>query len=120
MATAPSHPVVHLELHTGDMVAACAFYARLCGWRPERVECGESSYLAMAMGGGMDAGVVECNTTRPTWLPYVEVGHIGQATERARTLGAAVLLEPREGPVGWRSIIDSPTAGEIAFWQPKR
>jgi hypothetical protein len=31
-----------------------------------------------------------------------------------------VLLEPREGPAGWRSVVSAPQAGEIAFWQPKR
>jgi predicted enzyme related to lactoylglutathione lyase len=41
-------------------------------------------------------------------------------TDRARRLGASVLLEPREGPVGWRSVVATPEAGEIAFWQPKR
>jgi hypothetical protein len=28
-------------------------------------------------------------------------------------------MEPREGPAGWRSVVATPTAGEIAFWQPK-
>ena len=45
---------------------------------------------------------------------------IAQATDRARDLGAAVLLEAREGPAGWRSVVATPAAGEIAFWQPKR
>ena len=45
---------------------------------------------------------------------------IASATERARELGADVLLEPREGPAGWRSVVSAPAAGEIAFWQPKR
>jgi hypothetical protein len=30
-----------------------------------------------------------------------------------------VLLEPREGPAGWRSVVSTPAGGEIAFWQPK-
>ena len=30
-----------------------------------------------------------------------------------------VLLEPREGPAGWRSVVATPEGGEIAFWQPK-
>ena len=34
-------------------------------------------------------------------------------------LGAAVLLEPREGPAGWRSVVAIPAAGEIAFWEAK-
>ena len=40
--------------------------------------------------------------------------------EAMSRLGAAVLLEPREGPAGWRSVVAAPAAGEIAFWQPKR
>jgi hypothetical protein len=31
-----------------------------------------------------------------------------------------VLLAPREGPAGWRSVVRTPAGGEIAFWQPKR
>jgi predicted enzyme related to lactoylglutathione lyase len=54
------------------------------------------------------------------WLPYVEVPEIVAATERARRLGATVLLAPREGPAGWRSVVRAPAAGELAFWQPKR
>jgi predicted enzyme related to lactoylglutathione lyase len=62
---------------------------------------------------------VECETPRPLWLPYVEVAEISGATEQARELGAGVLLEPREGPAGWRSVVATPAGGEIAFWQSK-
>jgi predicted enzyme related to lactoylglutathione lyase len=113
------HPVVHLELHTGDLPRACAFYADLFGWRQERVEAGSGTYLALEMGDGLGGGVVECPTQRPLWLPYVEVAAIGDATARARGLGARVLLEPREGPAGWRSVVLAPAGGEVAFWQPK-
>jgi predicted enzyme related to lactoylglutathione lyase len=113
-------PVVHLELHTGDQVGASAFYARLLQWRPElvRAACG-SSYLALDTGAGPGGGIVECTTRRPLWLPYVEVERIEDATERACRLGAAVLLAPREGPSGWRSVVSSPEAGEVALWESK-
>jgi predicted enzyme related to lactoylglutathione lyase len=113
-------PVVHLELHTGDLPQAQALYERLCGWRAERVHAGRGSYLALELGGGFGGGIVECETRRPVWLPYVQVAGVGEATERARELGASVLLEPREGPAGWRSVVAAPAGGEIAFWQPKR
>ena len=113
-------PVVHLELHTGDQAAASAFYARLLRWRPELVEARCGSYLALELGCGLGGGIVECATERPLWLPYVEVDQIDEQTERARQLGARVLLEPREGPAGWRSVVSTPEAGQIAFWQPKR
>jgi len=111
--------VVHLELHTGDLSQASAFYAQVCGWRPERIETGHGAYEWLGLGRAMCGGIVECDCRRPLWLPYVEVERIDAATERARTLGASVLLAPREGPVGWRSVVASPAGGEIAFWQPK-
>jgi predicted enzyme related to lactoylglutathione lyase len=120
MAPPSFNPVVHLELHTGDLSRARSYYARLCGWRPELIEAAGGSYLGLETGGRVSGGIVECNTTRPLWLPYVEVTAVAAATERARELGAAVLLEPREGPAGWRSVVAAPATGEIAFWQPKR
>jgi predicted enzyme related to lactoylglutathione lyase len=120
MMRPPSNPVVHLELHTGDLAQARALYSELCGWRPESLDSAHGSYLALEMGRRLGGGIVECPTERPLWLPYVEVPHIELATERAQTLGARVLLDPREGPAGWRSVVATPAGGEIAFWQAKR
>jgi predicted enzyme related to lactoylglutathione lyase len=120
MAPASSKPVVHLELHTPDLPEAQALYAQLCGWRAQRIDAAQGSYLALQLGGGFGGGIVECETRRPLWLPYVEVNEIGEATERARTLGASVRLEPREGPAGWRSVVATSAGGELAFWQPKQ
>jgi predicted enzyme related to lactoylglutathione lyase len=111
--------VVHLELHTGDLPGATAFYSRLLRWRPERVDVACGSYLALELGGGFGGGIVECGVRRPLWLPYVEVDRVDEFTDRASKLGASVLLDPREGPAGWRSVVATPEGGEIAFWQPK-
>jgi hypothetical protein len=112
--------VVHLELHTPDRSAASVFYATLLDWRPGLIDAQCGSYLAVELGGGLGGGIVECGTRRPLWLPYVEVDRIDEQTERARQLGARVLLGPREGPAGWRSVVSTEMAGEVAFWQPKR
>jgi len=120
MTTIHSHPVVHLELHTGDLPRACAFYASLCGWRTERIDAGSGTYWGLGLGGDLgDGGVVECATQRPLWLPYVEVADVAHVTARALRLGASLLLEPREGPMGWRSVVAVPAGAEVAFWQPK-
>jgi predicted enzyme related to lactoylglutathione lyase len=116
----PPRPIVHLELHTHDQERASSFYAQLLDWRVELVRAAAGSYLALDTGPHLGGGVVECCTRRPVWLPYVEVDGIERSTERARELGAVVLLEPREGPFGWRSVVSSPQAGEIALWEPKR
>ena len=90
-------PVVHLELHTADQARASAFYTKLLCWRTELIKAGSGSYLAPELGGGLGGGI-----------------------EHARRLGASVLLEPREGPAGWRSVVSTLEGGQIAFWQPKR
>jgi predicted enzyme related to lactoylglutathione lyase len=113
------NPVVHLELHTADLTGASALYSELCGWRPEQVETCAGRYLAFEFGAALAAGMVETDAGRPLWLPYVEVGRIDEATDRARRLGASVAVEPREGPAGWRSVVSTPAGGELAFWQPK-
>jgi predicted enzyme related to lactoylglutathione lyase len=119
MPPACANPVVHLELHTGNLPRACAFYTRMFGWGVERVELEGGSYLVLELGDGVEGGVVEGDTERCLWLPYVEVADVARATERASQLGASVLLEPREGPAGWRSVVAAPAGAEVALWQPK-
>jgi predicted enzyme related to lactoylglutathione lyase len=41
------------------------------------------------------------------------------STRKAKLMGAAVLVEPRRGPGGWRSVIATPASGVIGLWQPK-
>src|ERR687894_794237 len=107
MASASTHPVVHLELHTGNLPRACGFYTGLFGWRLEQVRMGSGSYLTLDWGSGIEGGVVEHDTERAMWLPYVEVCDIGSDTR------------PREGPAGWRSVVAAPSGAEVALWQPK-
>jgi predicted enzyme related to lactoylglutathione lyase len=116
----PSSPVVHLELHTGNLARAAAFYSRLFGWRPEAVDTGCGRYLSLDLGKEIEGGLVERDMAQPLWLPYVEVEDVSATTDRARRLGATIPVTPREGPVGWRSVVSSPDGGEIALWQPKR
>jgi predicted enzyme related to lactoylglutathione lyase len=111
--------LVHLELHTRDLPQARAFYSELLRWRPEQVDTENGSYLALDFAAGVSGGIVECGTARSIWLPYVDVADIDRATARATELGAEVLLGPREGPAGWRSVVATPAGGEIAFWQHK-
>jgi predicted enzyme related to lactoylglutathione lyase len=113
-------PVVHLELHTNDLPSARDLYGELCGWTPDRVDTRHGSYLALDLGRRLGGGIVESAAPRPMWLPYVQVGDISIATDRALAMGAALLLAPREGPAGWRSVVSTPVGGQLAFWQQKR
>jgi predicted enzyme related to lactoylglutathione lyase len=113
-----SDQVVHIELHTPRLAGARGFYSSLFGWQPEPIATDHGSYLALGLGE-IGGGMIECGTDRPLWLPYVEVERIDLASVRAQALGARVLLEPREGPGGWRSVIATDDGGEVALWQRK-
>jgi predicted enzyme related to lactoylglutathione lyase len=118
--TSTANALVHLELHTASLARAREFCARLCGWREHEVRRGARSYLALDLAPGLGGGIVQCAVRRPLWLPYIEVEHVGECTERALQMGAELLLAPREGPAGFRSVIASQAAGELGLWQPKR
>jgi predicted enzyme related to lactoylglutathione lyase len=114
-----SAAVVHLELHTDDSRREEAFYERLLGWRPETVQTAHGSYAALDLGE-VGGGVVECGATPAVWIPYVAVDDVHARTARACGLGATVMLAPREGPAGWRSVVTDPRGATIALWQAKR
>jgi hypothetical protein len=114
-----TNPVVHLELHTHNLSRACAFYTSLFRWQAENVRVGNGSYLALDLVEGIEAGIVERELELPLWLPYVEVSDVMQATDLALRLGAELVVEPREGPAGWRSVLAGPAAAQIALWEPK-
>jgi uncharacterized protein len=108
--------VVHLELHTRDVARARELYAGLLDWRPRELDLPGRAYAGYDLGPGLGGGVVQCATGRALWLPYVEVPDVHAATERARALGAHVLLEPGDGR---RAVIGTRAGGEIALWQPR-
>ena len=79
-----------------------------------------------AVSGLASIGAIECLAAAASYaLSYVYMDRflarrgIGPVVLSACQLGAAVLLAPREGPSGWRSVVASPEAGEVALWEPK-
>ena len=75
--------VVHLELHTGAIAQASAFYGELLGWRSHELDERHGPYVALELGGALSGGIVRCPAPRSLWLPYVEVPDIRRAMVRA-------------------------------------
>src|SRR5258708_19358911 len=73
-------PVVHLELHTRDLRAACAFYSQLLQWRTEQVEHSSGCYQALEVGGDLGGGLLECGPRPPPSLPHLQCPHIPPPT----------------------------------------
>jgi predicted enzyme related to lactoylglutathione lyase len=95
-----------VELITRDTEGAKGFYPAVFGWTAETHE-GEMPYtefrlgsdpvaIMMAMPAGAPADVP------PFWLAYFGVDDVDTASARARDLGAAIVMEPTDLPVGGR------------------
>ena len=118
-----ANPIVHVELHTKDVVKAKAFYANLFDWTLEDIPSPDGgTYTIVKVGEGTGGGMM--NNPAPFvpshWLAYVGVDDIQVATKKASDLGATVVHDVMEvGAYGWMSVITDPTGATIAMWQEK-
>jgi predicted enzyme related to lactoylglutathione lyase len=55
-----------------------------------------------------------------SWLAYVNVDDIGASTQKAKALGATVMMDVTEVMgMGWMSVLIDPTGAAIALWKVK-
>jgi uncharacterized protein len=119
-----ANPFVHVELHTGDLAKAKAFYSKLFGWKleDEPMPGGGGSYTMIQVGEGTGGGMMKSTTpgSAPHWLAYVGVDDVASSTRKAKELGAKIVQDKMEvGEFGWMSLITDPTGATLALWQPK-
>jgi uncharacterized protein len=117
------NPFVHVELNTTDVEKAKKFYGQLFSWKMEDVEMGPSgSYTMIKPATGTGGGMLKhpMPGEPSTWLAYVEVKDIAEATKKAKSLGAKIVRDVTEVPgAGWLSIITDPTGATLGLWKPK-
>jgi predicted enzyme related to lactoylglutathione lyase len=116
-----SNPFVHLELNTPDLAKAKAFYTELFGWAFTDMDMGPAGiYSTFKPSEGPGGGMVSMPTGNQGWLTYVGVKNIQESTDKARSLGATILMGPHQIPdVGSMTILQDPTGCTIAMFQPK-
>ena len=115
-----ANPFVQVELMTGDVDKAKAFYGALFDWKLEDVP--GMDYTIVQVGEGTGGGMMACpgSDVSPQWLPYVHVKDVAETLGRARALGATVIKEVTEVPgMGWFGILVDPGGAAFALWQPK-
>ncbi len=114
------NPFVHVELHTQDPETAKKFYKGLFDWQLEDVP--EMNYTIIKVGEGVGGGIMKSPMpdSLPQWVPYMLVDAIDASTEKARSLGAKVLVDVTDIPdVGQFSMFLDPTGAAFALFQPK-
>lgn len=114
---------VHIELHTGDLAKAKAFYSTLFDWKLQDLLMPDGgSYTMINVGEGTGGGMMStpASDVPPHWLAYVGVDDVVAATEKARSLGASICQDVMEvDGYGWLSILTDPTGATFALWQAK-
>jgi len=116
-----ANPFVHIELHTGDLAKAKAFYSSLFDWKLQDMPMPDGgSYTMINVGEGTGGGMMSTPApgVPPHWLAYVGVDDVAAATEKARALGAAVVQDVMEvDGYGLLSILTDPSGATFALWQ---
>lgn len=118
-----ANPFVHVELNTTDLPKAKEFYGKLFDWTLEDTPMPDGMYTLIKPGNGTGGGMMKhpMPGAPSTWLAYVQVADVKASTQKARSLGANVIVEPQEIPnVGWFSIFMDPTGAALAMFQPKQ
>jgi uncharacterized protein len=63
------------------------------------------------------AGITQSQSGEDAWYPYLTTGDVDATTERAKELGATVLLEPISVPgVGRFSILTDPAGARFGLF----
>ena len=117
-----ANPFVHIELHTSDLKKAKDFYGKLFDWKLEDSQVPDfGTYTMIGVGEGTGGGMITADKGMPSaWIPYVDVADVSSSTQKARQLGAKVIVDSIPvADMGRMSIVVDPTGGTLGFWQSK-
>jgi predicted enzyme related to lactoylglutathione lyase len=117
--------LVWTELLTNDTNKAKAFYTGLFGWTTETMPGVGMEYTiwkrdAKDMGtGGMMQITPEMGPLPPNWMVYFSVTDADAIVAKAKSLGAKVLVEPKDIPkVGRMAVLSDPTGAAFSILKP--
>jgi predicted enzyme related to lactoylglutathione lyase len=114
------------ELATTDYEAGYGFYNDLFGWQKvETMDMGPAGiYQTYGRPGQTLGGMYNKAAEQPgppAWLFYVLVDDVNVTTEKAKTLGAQVMVPPMEVPGGgWIAVYMDPQGAPIAVHHSKK
>lgn len=125
MAVTPGS-VCWFECGTTDVAAAKTFYTKLFGWNTVDTPMpgeGDGKYTMLKVGNAEIAGMYDLNAPMfegiPShWMSYITVKDLDASTEKAKELGATILMGPMDVPdVGRMTFIADPTGAHISMFE---
>ena len=118
-----ANPFCHIELGTEDPRAARDFYSKLFDWKFQDTPMPHGDYTMINVGEGPGGGLMKkAMAAAPTaWLPYVTVENVDATIERARSLGATIVVDKQTIPEhGSLAVLIDPTGAALGIWQAAR
>lgn len=111
------------ELMSPDAAGSVEFYKNLFGWTHEVAPMPDGEYHMFKVGDRPVAGMVqitdEMGPCPPMWGAYVTVEDADAAVAKAAELGAKVVKEVTDLPMGRFAVIVDPQGAAISFWEFK-
>jgi predicted enzyme related to lactoylglutathione lyase len=109
----PNGTFCWIDVGTNDAPAAKEFYGGLFGWEFEDLPTSEQgTYTICRLKGKAVSGLYD-QADEPVWSSYLSVADVDEATNRAKQLGASVIVEPFGTPGGGRAATIRDPAGAV-------
>ena len=125
----PDEPssVIWFEIWVSDLDRAEGFYGPLLGWtfRPFEEYDPQNYHLVSTPDGALGGALVRIRETArpatgdgPRTVVYAAVPELHAAVAKARSLGAAVVAEPRAigSADGWFALIEDQDGNRLGLW----
>lgn len=113
------------ELTTTDVEDAKRFYGEVVGWEARDMDMGSNgTYTIFSSGGADRAGCMprppQAQDVPPNWMTYIGTADVDATLEKAKSLGANVLMGPADVPtVGRLAVFADPTGAVVGLFSPE-
>ena len=106
------------ELYTTDAKRAGDFYSKLFGWTREPMKTPMGEYTVFKKGDSQAAGMMQTSkdvVMPPHWMVYFAVDDSDRTVEKAKGMGANVMVPPTDIPnIGRFAILNDPQGADFA------
>ncbi|RUR15644.1 VOC family protein [Legionella septentrionalis] len=112
------------RLLTVDTEAAADFYMQLFKWERRVVKVNNIDYTIFELDGKKVAGMLkilprQMSTIPPNWLSFIVTESLNVTLEKAKALGAAVVIEPVYiDELGLVAVIIDPSGAYVGLIEP--
>ena len=111
---------VHFELPADDPAGLARFYTALFGWAIHKSDAPGFDYwpCRTGQGPGIDGAITKRLHPRQGLTNYVTVEDLVGLLEKARSLGATIIVPKAAVPgKGWYALALDPEGNPVGFWQ---